>query len=95
MADTVLSPAVDLAARFPNWVQPDTRPGYQGYLVEAVHLAEFARKLRDELGYDYLSSVTGVDYLPNDRMEVVYHASRIAGGPNLVFKAQVPRDHAV
>jgi NADH-quinone oxidoreductase subunit D/NADH-quinone oxidoreductase subunit C/D len=82
-------------ARFPAVVSRDERPGYEGFLVEPEHLIEFAAVLRDEMGYDYLSSVTGVDRLPDGKMEVVYHAYRISGGPGLVFKAQVPRDDPV
>jgi NADH-quinone oxidoreductase subunit D/NADH-quinone oxidoreductase subunit C/D len=74
---------------------PDTRPGYSGVIVPADRLIEFARHLRDRLGYDYLSSVTGVDYLPEGKLEVVYHAYRTGGGSALVFKVQVPRDDPV
>jgi|YelNatPaOPRAMG01_1025707.scaffolds.fasta_scaffold00175_5 NADH-quinone oxidoreductase subunit C/D len=84
----------DLAARFPGDVMPDQRPGYQGYLVNPEKLVEFATALRDEFGYDYLSSVTGVDYLPEGKMEVVYHAYRTTGGAALIFKVQVPRENA-
>ena len=49
-----------------------------------------ATALRDQHGFDLLSSVTGVDYFP-DTMEVVYHAYRTIGGPGIVFKVQVPR----
>jgi len=86
---------IDLVARFPDFVVADERKGYEGYIVQADHLVEFAMAIRDEFGYDYLSSVTGVDYLPEGKMEVVYHAFKSIGGPALVFKAQVPRDHAV
>ncbi len=81
----------DLAARFPGRLNPDARPGYSGWIVEAAHLVELATALRDELGYDYLSSVTGVDYLPEGRMEIVYHVYKTTGSPSLVFKVQVPR----
>jgi NADH-quinone oxidoreductase subunit D/NADH-quinone oxidoreductase subunit C/D len=79
----------------PGVAVPDTRPGYSGVIVPADHLLEFARALRDQHGYDYLSSVTGVDYFPEDKMEVVYHAYRTSGGPGLVFKTQLPRQEAV
>ena len=82
-----------LEERFPEIVTPDTRKGYTGYIVQADRLVEFATALRDEFSYDYLSSVTGVDYLPEGKMEVVYHAYQTTGGPALVFKAQVPRDN--
>lgn len=89
--------AVDLTldARFPDAVEKDTRPGYSGYVVAADQLVEVATAVRDELGYDYLSSVTAVDYIGDGKMEVVYHAYRTGGGPALVFKAQTPRDSAV
>lgn len=83
----------ELEARFPALVRRDDREGYQGYLVSAEHLIEFATVIRDEFGYDYLSSVTGVDYLPEGMMEVVYHAYRTEGGPALVFKAQTGREN--
>ena len=89
-----LTSETDLPAYFPEVVTIDTRKGYQGYLVDPEHLVEVATAIRDELGYDYLSSVTGVDYLPEGKLEVVYHAFRSIGGPALVFKAQIPRDAA-
>jgi NADH-quinone oxidoreductase subunit C/D len=88
-----LTPAqpLDLAARFPGELLPDTRPGYSGWLLEASSLVQFATVMRDELGFDLLSSVTAVDYLPEGKMEVVYHLYKTTGGPGVVFKVQVPR----
>jgi len=90
MSEQPSRPKQTLQERFPE-VAPDERQGYAGFLVPASRLVEFATALRDQEGYDYLSSVTGVDYLPDDKMEVVYHAFRTAGGPAMVFKTQVPR----
>ena len=84
-----------LAEKFPGAITPDTRPGYSGFIVSSDKLVEVATTLRDELGYTYLSSVTGVDYIHDGFMEVVYHAYRIEGGPAVVFKARCPRDNAV
>jgi NADH-quinone oxidoreductase subunit D/NADH-quinone oxidoreductase subunit C/D len=81
--------------RFPELLTPDLRKGYEGYLVKAENLLQFAASLRDELGYDFLTSVTGVDYLPEGFFEVVYHALQTTGGPPLVFKVQVPREDPV
>lgn len=81
--------------RFSDLVSPDHREGYQGYLVERDNLLTFARALRDELGYDFLSSVTGVDYQPEGKMEVVYHTFRSTGGEMLVFKVRLPREDPV
>ena len=82
---------VDLAARFPGIGSADTRPGYSGFIVEKDKLVEVATAIRDEFGYDLLTAVTAVDYLPEGKMEVVYHAYKTTGGPGLVFRVQVPR----
>ncbi len=78
--------------RFPEAVTRDEREGFSGYLVEPDHLVRFATELRDDMGYDYLSSVTAVDYIDDGKMEVVYHAYNTSGGAALLFKSQVPRD---
>jgi NADH-quinone oxidoreductase subunit D/NADH-quinone oxidoreductase subunit C/D len=82
---------VDLSARFPGVVTADTRPGFAGFIVEKDNLVEVATAIRDEFGYDLLTAVTAVDYLPDNKMEVVYHAYKTTGGPGLVFRVQVPR----
>jgi NADH-quinone oxidoreductase subunit D/NADH-quinone oxidoreductase subunit C/D len=64
-------------------------------MVNADQLIEVATAVRDEMGYDYLSSVTAVDYLPEGKIEVVYHAYKSTGGPALAFKVQTPRDNPV
>jgi NADH-quinone oxidoreductase subunit D/NADH-quinone oxidoreductase subunit C/D len=86
-----------LLERFPEQLQADERKSYEGYIVDREHLVEVVTALRDEMGYDFLSSVTGVDYLSDDEsfMEVVYHLYRSTGGSALVVKVQVPRDDSV
>jgi NADH/F420H2 dehydrogenase subunit C len=84
--------AFDLSARFPGAVVPDERPGYTGWIVNKENLIEVATSLRDEMDYDLLSSVTGVDYLPEGKMEVVYQAYKTTGGPGIFFKVQIPRE---
>lgn len=93
---TNISAAIDtLKQKYPDFIQEDTRQGYSGIIVDRNHLVEVAQVLRDELGFDYLSSATAVDYHGiSDHLEMVYHAYRTAGGPALVFKAQTPRDDA-
>jgi len=81
----------DLSVRFPGILSPDSRPGYSGWILQVSKLIEFATSLRDELGFDYLSSITAVDYHPENRMEVVYHVYKTTGGAGVVFKIQVPR----
>ena len=87
-----------LKEKYRDAVVDDNREGYQGVIIDRSRLVEVATAIRDELGFDYLSSATAVDYLglgePDSDMEMVYHTYRIAGGPALVFKAQTPRDNA-
>jgi len=82
---------VDLVQRFPGSVIADERPGYAGFIVEKDKLVEVATAVRDEFGFDLLTAVTAVDYLPDNKMEVVYHAYKTTGGPGLVFRVQVER----
>jgi NADH-quinone oxidoreductase subunit C/D len=81
----------EIRAHFDGEILVDEREGHEGFLVAPDRLVAFATAARDELGYDYLSSVTGVDYLPDEKMEVVYHFFRSQGGPALVIKTQTPR----
>jgi NADH:ubiquinone oxidoreductase subunit D/NADH:ubiquinone oxidoreductase subunit C len=90
----------ELEKRFPGVVKADARPGYQGFIAQTDKLREVATALRDEMGYDFLSSVTAVDYfseLPNSNnfIEVVYHFFKSTGGGALVLKVQAPRDNTV
>lgn len=75
---------------FPQ-VQPDSRLGYTGYLVPADDLLALVKALKEECGYKYLTCVTGVDYLPDEKMEVVYHLRRLSGGAPLELKVQTER----
>ena len=86
---------LDLGARFPGVVSADTRPSFKGWIVLKENLVEVATVIREEFGYDLLSNVTGVDYFPENKMEVVYHAYKTTGGPGLEFKVQVLREDPV
>jgi NADH-quinone oxidoreductase subunit C/D len=96
--DNVAAAIAALKEKFPDVVSDDTRQGYQGVVVDRNYLVEVATAIRDELGFNYLSSATAVDYLEQGEadsdMEMVYHAYHLEGGSALVFKAQTPRDNA-
>ena len=79
-----------ILSAFPQ-VQADPREGYGGYIVPAEQLLDVCRALKDQADYIYLSCVTGVDYLPEQKMEVVYHLRRLRGGAPLVLKVQTDR----
>ncbi len=96
MTDQTVAPvSIDLCSQYPQFLARDERAGYQGYFVPAERLLEFLRIAQDDLGYDLLSSVTAVDYFPDDRMEVVYHLFKTTGGPALELKVQTGRDSPV
>ena len=85
-----------LKERFVDDVSDDTRENYEGVVVSAEKLLDVATALRDDLGFNYLSSVTGVDLIDEGKMEVVYHAYSIdQGGGHVAFKVQVDRDEPV
>lgn len=87
----------DIELRFPEAISPDERKGYEGFLLKADSLRDVATALRDEMGYDYLSSLTAVDYLTDKEdeesyFEVVYHFYKSTGGVALVLKVQLSRE---
>ncbi len=96
MADTILVTSIsDILARYPELLREDTRAGYSGYIIAPEFLVEFARMVRDDLGYDLLSMVAGVDYIADNLLEVVYYVYKTTGGGALNFKVQAPREDPV
>ena len=81
-----------LKEHFGDAIQPAE---YEGVVIANDRLLDVAQAIRDDLGYDYLSSLTGVDYIDKGYFETVYHACALAkGGAPFVFKARTPRDAA-
>jgi len=77
--------AAQLQQRFPGAVELAPAP-YEGLIVASQQLVELATYLRDELGYAYLASITGVDYPEATdglapRFEAVYHLCQSTGSP--------------
>ena len=92
-----LTPAQEAIARlkelYPDVVSDETREGYEGVAVYADSLPEIAKSLRDDLGFNYLSSVTGVDNFDEGKLEAVYHLYSInRGGGPVVLHVQVDRN---
>jgi len=87
-----LADSINQALGLEQAVTPET----DTLVVAREHLVEVARYLRDELNYDMLSNVTGVDYLgrEGDRFEVVYHLYSYSQPekPGLVVKARAPEE---
>ena len=95
MTEKTMTTLSDLEAKFAKTLKADERKGYEGYIVDVKSLVEVATVLRDELGYDTLSSVTAVDYIDDNMMEVVYHFFKSTGGTALTVGVQLSRDKAV
>jgi NADH-quinone oxidoreductase subunit D/NADH-quinone oxidoreductase subunit C/D len=91
--DPVETAVAALKEQFPQDVSEETRNRYTGLIVPADRLIEIGEYVRDELGFNYLSSVTGVDLIEDNKLEVVYHTFSIEqGGGPVVLKVQVDRD---
>jgi len=87
-----LADSINQALELEQAVTPET----DTLVVAREHLVEVARYLRDELNFEMLSNVTGVDYLgrEEDRFEVVYHLYSYSqpAKPGLVLKARAPEE---
>jgi len=69
-------------------VAPVAQKGdYLGLEVEREHLVAVCRFLRDQLGFDLLSCISGVDML--DHLETVYHMRSIARGQVIQLKVRL------
>src|SRR5262249_14331949 len=62
---------------------------YLGLEVDRTNLVAVCRFLRDQLGFDLLSSISGVDML--DHLETVYHVRSITRGQLMQIKVRL--DH--
>ena len=62
--------------------------------VAPVSIVEALRRVKNQLNFERLSTVTGVDRYPAEpRFEIVYHLQAIAGKQRLRLKARVSGDN--
>ena len=62
-------------------------------VVKRERLVEVARFLRDNLQFDHIASVSGVDYPEKNELMVVYHIWSIPKKVLIALKTSVPRDN--
>jgi len=62
-------------------------------VVKRERLVEIARFLRDNLQFDHIASVSGVDYPEKNEFMVVYHVWSIPKKVLVALKTFVPRDN--
>jgi NADH-quinone oxidoreductase subunit C len=75
-------------------VVPSTPAAQQpAFLVDREHILPVAQYFKNQLQFDLCSCVTGVDYIKQNYIEVVYHLYSVAlkQGP-VVLKVRAPRD---
>jgi len=85
-----------LAARVGDAVYDFTTAGTKDpfFKVKPERWLDVARVLRDdpELAFDFCNNVTGVDWLKQGRIDVVYHLWSYGKAHGCVVKAELPRD---
>ncbi len=67
------------------------------FLVKSEVIKEICRYLKEEptLAFDCLSNMSGVDYLKEDKLQVVYHLYSYTHRHKIVLKVDLPRDNSV
>ncbi len=72
-------------------IAPKTIKGdFLGLEIDRTHLVAVCRFLRDQLGFDLLSCISGVDML--DHLETVYHVRSLTRGQLLQIKVRLDRE---
>ena len=66
------------------------RPGLVRAHIDRERLFDACRMLRDVLGFEHMSMVSGVDY--PDRFEVVYHISSYQNNVSIELITSTPKD---
>jgi len=73
-------------------IQPKTHKGdYLGLEIAPANLVAVSRFLRDQLGFDLLSCISGVDML--DHLETVYHLRSTTRGQLLQLKVRLSNEN--
>jgi NADH-quinone oxidoreductase subunit C len=84
-----------LRTAFPNVVIRWFDAGVPSLVVPAEALVDVCRYLKQtpELDFDYLASVTAIDYL--DRIDVVYQLRSLASARDFTLRLEVDRDESI
>lgn len=66
---------------------------------DSAHLTEIAKFMRDELGFDHVKGIAGVDYPTHKKIELLYFTASFSK-PEVqdllvILKTEVPRDNPV
>lgn len=73
----------------------EVRRGEACLTIKGDRNFEVCRFVKDELGYDYLNCLSGVDWIAENELEVVYNISSLKQPGKITLRARVPRNEPV
>ncbi len=73
----------------------EVRRGEACVTIKADRNFEICQFIKEELGYDYLNCLSGVDWTADTEMEVVYNISSLKQPGKIILRARVPRNEPV
>lgn len=73
----------------------EVRRGEVSVTIRADRNYEICRFIKEELGFDYLNCLSGVDWPADKEMEVAYAISSMNHPGKIMLRARVPRDEPV
>lgn len=73
----------------------EVRRGEACLTIKGDRNFEVCRLVKDELGYDYLNCLSGVDWIAENELEVVYNISSLKQPGKITLRARVPRNEPV
>ena len=85
-----LAPLVQMTGEEPRVKR--LKPDLLNLDVEAIHLINVCRFIRDQLGFPFLSCISGVDML--DHLETIYHIRSFARRQVLQLRVRLSMEHA-
>lgn len=68
------------------------RPKRISVTVRCDKILEVARFLKEKLNFDYLLSVSAVDYIKENRFQIIYYVLSSKGKLVLMLRTNIPRD---
>lgn len=83
-------------SRFQEQVRTsEVRRGEACLTIKGDKNFEICRFIKEELGYDYLNCLSGVDWIADGEMEVVYNISSLEQPGKITLRARIPRNEPV
>ena len=82
-----------IQSRFPEEIRTsEVRRGEACLTIRGDKSLEICRFIKEELRYDYLNCLSGVDWIADGEMEVVYNISSLNQAGKITLRARIPRN---